>query len=458
MEGLDKNIAVNETSKISFVEKLAFGGGGFAGNIMIQSINMYLMFFYTDVFKINAMVAGTLFLVARLVDAVCDFTIGYLMDHTKTKWGKFRPFVMFGFIPFCILGVACFVVPGFSDSGKVVYAYVTYIGFMIATTVATLPGQAILPAITQEPMERVKLNNYAQFLGMTGMMIVAVGMMPFVQMLGGKSMAKGFILTMSIFAVIAAALYLFWISKVRERVVVKKVEEIKLKDALPIIFQNKYLLLLVGAFVFFMSGFTIRNNVQMYYLIYAVRRPDLIPTVGLLSMLPLIATILLVPVIVGKIGKKNALILGMSIVVISNVIQYFVGYNNLTAILVLTAVFGIGSGLFVPLVWGILPDTVDYAHWKFGKRTEGIITSTFVFTQKASSGIAGYIAGAALVAVGYMPNAAQSPATLNGISFLYNIGGAVFAVIAIIFMLFYDLDSKKYNEIVEDLHKRDAEN
>ncbi|GFP74529.1 MFS transporter [Clostridium fungisolvens] len=458
MEGLDKNIAVNETSKISFVEKLAFGGGGFAANIMIQSINMYLMFFYTDVFKINAMVAGTLFLVARLVDAVCDFTIGYLMDHTKSKWGKFRPFVMFGFIPFCVLGVACFVVPGFGDSGKVVYAYVTYIGFMIATTVATLPCQAILPAITQEPMERVKLNNYAQFLGMTGMMIVAVGMMPFVQMLGGKDMSKGFILTMSIFAVIAAALYLFWISKVRERVVVKKVEEVRLKDALPIIFRNKYLLLLVGAFVFFMSGFTIRNNVQMYYLIYAVKRPDLIPTVGLLSMLPLIATILLVPVIVGKIGKKNALILGMSIVVISNVIQYFVGYNNLTAILVLTAVFGIGSGLFVPLVWGILPDTVDYAHWKFGKRTEGIITSTFVFTQKASSGIAGYIAGAALVAVGYMPNAAQSPATLNGISFLYNIGGAIFAVIAIIFMLFYDLDSKKYNEIVGDLHKRDAEN
>lgn len=174
MEGVEINIGAGKEKKISLIEKLAFGGGGFAGNLLIQSVNMYLMFFYTDVFKMNAIVAGTLFLVARLVDSVCDFSLGYIMDHTKHKWGKFKPFVIFGLVPFCVLSVACFIVPSFGDTGNVVYAYVTYIGFMIATTVATLPCQAILPAITQEPMQRIKLNNFNQFLGMTGMMIVAV--------------------------------------------------------------------------------------------------------------------------------------------------------------------------------------------------------------------------------------------------------------------------------------------
>lgn len=456
MNNSDKNNSLNESTKIPFVEKLAFGGGGFAGNLMIQSVNMYIMFFYTDVFKINALVVGTMFLLARLVDAVCDFSIGYVMDHTKTKWGKFRPFVMVGFIPFCVLGVACFTVPGFGGTGKVVYAYITYIGFMIATTIATLPCQAILPAMTQDPMQRVKLNNFNQFLGMTGMMIVAVGMMPFVQMLGGTNMAKGFMLTMVVFAAISALLFLFWLSKVREKVVVKKPEEMKLKDALPIILKNKYLMLLVGAFVFFMCGFTLRNNTQMYYLIYAVKRPDLIPTVGLFSMLPLIATILLVPSIVGKIGKRNVLVLGMSIVAVATVIQYFVGYTNLNAILTLTVIFGIGSGLFVPTVWGMIPDAVDYGHWKFGKRTEGIVTATFIFTQKASSGIAAYIGGFLLVTVGYIPNVAQSAGTLNGISLLYNIGQAAFAVIAIVLMLFYDMSSEKFNGIISDLNKREA--
>ncbi|MCB2354606.1 MFS transporter [Clostridium estertheticum] len=458
MEGVEINIGAGKEKKISLIEKLAFGGGGFAGNLLIQSVNMYLMFFYTDVFKMNAIVAGTLFLVARLVDSVCDFSLGYIMDHTKHKWGKFKPFVIFGLVPFCVLAVACFIVPSFGDTGNVIYAYVTYIGFMIATTVVTLPCQAILPAITQEPMQRIKLNNFNQFLGMTGMMIVAVGMMPFVSMLGGKSVAKGFMLIMVIFAVIAALVLLFWIAKVEERVVVKETEAVSLREAFKVIFKNKYLLLLIGTFVFFMAGFTLRNNSQMYYLIYALKRPDLIPTVGLFSMLPLIATILLVPVIVSKIGKRNALVLGMVIVIVSNVIQYFVPFGNITMILVLTVTFGIGSGLFVPLVWGMLPDTVDYADWKFGKRTEGIITSTFVFAQKFSSGIAGYIAGVVLVVVGYIPNVAQSPATLKGISFLYNIGGASLSVVAIIFMLFYDMSNEKFKGIIDDLHKRESEN
>ncbi|URZ17265.1 MFS transporter [Clostridium felsineum] len=453
-----KTVAVDKAFdgkvKIPFSEKLAVGGGAFAANLVLQAVGMYLMFFYTDIFKISAIAAGTLFLVARIVDAVVDFTMGYVIDRTKTKWGKFRPWVMLGFIPFCVLGVLCFTVPGFTGTAKVVYAYVTYILFMITTTLTTLPSTAIQPAMTQEPMERVKINNYSQFLGMAGMMIVAVGMMPIVSKLGGKNQAKGFFFTMIIFGIIAAVLFLFWILKVRERIVVEKQEELKLKEAIPSLIRNKYLLLLVGTFVFFMSGFTIRNNVQMYYLIYDVKRPDLIPTIGLLSMLPLVLTILIVPAVIGKLGKKNTLILGMIIVAVTNTCQYFVGFSNITMIYIVTFISAIGSGLFLPSIWGMLPDTVDYAQWKFGIRTEGIISSTFIFCQKASSGIAGYIAGVALVAIGYVPNIAQSASAVKGISFLYNVAGSILSIVAVVFMLFYNLDAKKFDEIIEDLHKR----
>lgn len=455
MENLSNNKSLNNSAKISFGERTAFGGGAFAANLLIQVINMYLIFFYTDVFKISAITAGTLFLVARVLDSVVDFSMGYIIDRTKSKWGKFRPYVMFGCLPFCVLTVLCFVVPDFSEPVKVIYAYVTYLLTMVFTTVTTLPCTAILPAMTQDQTQRIKLSNLSQFLGMTGMMIVAVGTMPLVGIFGGGNQAKGFLITVSIFAIIAFVIFMNWGLRVRERVVVNKEQEkITLKEAFPIILKNKYLLLLSGAFVFFMSGFTIRNNSQMYYLIYTVQRPDLVPIIGLLSLLPLILTILLVTFIVGKIGKKNALILGMIIVIVTNISQYFVGIN-VNAILVLTVLSSIGSGLFLPLVWGMLPDTVDYAHWKFGKRAEGIVSSTFIFLQKCSSGVAGYIAGVALVAFGYIPNVVQSASTMSGISFLYNVAGSLLSIVAVVLMLFYDLDEKKFSKIIEELHNRE---
>ncbi|MDR3596333.1 MFS transporter [Clostridium sp.] len=455
MENVSTNTSLNNSVKVHLGEKMAFGGGAFAANLLIQVVNMYLIFFYTDVFKISAITAGTLFLVARVLDSIVDFSMGYFIDRTQSKWGKFRPYVMFGCLPFCVLTVLCFTVPNFSEPVKVIYAYVTYLLTMIFTTVATLPCTAILPAITQDQPQRIKLNNFAQFLGMTGMMIVAVGTMPFVGMLGGGNPAKGFFLTVSAYAVIGFVFFMIWSFKVRERVVIKKQhEKITLKEAFPLIIKNKYLLLLSGAFVFFMSGFTIRNNSQMYYLMYTVQRPDLIPIVGLLSMLPLILTILLVPVVVGKIGKRNALILGMSIVIVTNVSQYFAGVN-VNAILTLTVFSAIGSGLFVPLVWGLLPDTVDYAHWKFGKRSEGIISATFIFLQKCASGVAGYIAGIALVAFGYIPNVAQSAGTMKGISFLYNVAGSLLAIVAVVLMLFYDLSEKRLSQMIEETQQRD---
>lgn len=454
-ENLNTNKLRNNSKKLSFLEKLAFGGGNLAACLIMQPIASFLMFFYTDVYKISAVTAGTLFLVARILDSIVDFSMGYLVDRTKSRWGKFRPYVMFGCLPLSVLGVLCFTVPGFGETGKVIYAYVTYLLVMVLYSVVTIPCTAMLPAITQDPEERVKVNNYPQFLGMAALMFVVVFTMPLVGMLGKGDPAKGFFNTMVIFCSIALVLFLIFSAKVRERIVVERKEQLTLKQALPNLIKNKYLLLLIGTFVFFMSGFTIRNTVQMYYLIYAVQRPDLIPTVGLLSILPLILTILLVPTIVGKLGKKNALILGMVIVIVANTAQYFVSFNNITMIYVLTALGGVGSGLFVPLTWGMLPDTVDYAHWKFGNRTEGIISSTFVFAQKASSGIAGYLAGIILVAVGYVANAPQTAEAMKGISFLYNVAGSILALIAVIFMFFYDLDAKKYKEIIDDLHKRE---
>jgi sugar (glycoside-pentoside-hexuronide) transporter len=455
MENVSTNISLNSSSKISLGEKLIFGAGGFAGNLLIMSVGMYLMFFYTDVFKISAVTAGTLFLVARVVDSIVDFSMGYLIDRTKSKWGKFRPYVMFGFIPFCVLTVLVFTVPDLNEPQKVIYAYVTYLLVMVATTVATLPCQAILPALTQEPTERIKLNNFNSFFGMIGMMFVAVGTMPLVMMFGKGDLAKGFLITMIVFSSVAAVIFMIWTMKIREKVVVEKHAELRLKEALPMVFKNKYLLLLVGTFVFFMSGYTIRNNSQMYYLMYSLQKPDLVPVIGLLSMLPTVLTILLVPTIVGKFGKKNTLMMGIIIQVVANVCQYFVGLNNITMIFVLTAISAVGGGLFVPLIWGMLPDTVDYAHWKFGHRTEGVITATFVFLQKATSGFAGYIAGVILMAVGYIPNVVQSAETMNGISFLYNVAGSLLAIASLIFMFFYDLNDKKLVEMIEETHKRD---
>lgn len=457
MEALKIDISINEKNKLSFGEKLAYGGGNLANCLVFGMISSFLMYFYTDIYKISTVAAGTLFLVARILDAVIDFSMGFVVDRTKTRWGKFRPFIMFGCVPLCAFAILCFTVPNFGENGKIVYAYTTYLFLMVFYSIVSIPYTAMTASLTQDPIERISVSTFPQFFGMIGFLIVGAGTVPLAKIFGGDNQAKGYQFTMIFYCIVALILYAIMTSKAKERVVVENKDEISLKKAIPIIFKNKYLLLLCGYFILLGAAYTIRNSVQIYYYLYVLKREDLIPIAGLAGLLPVVAAVPFVPIFAKKMGKRNALILGTIITIFSYVGQYLVGFDNITMIMIFTAIGGFGTGLWIGFVWGMLPDTVEYAQWKFGVRTEGVIYSTFTFAQKVSQGIAGYVAGVLLLVVGYIPNVVQSAETLKGISFIYNLLLALISAGGLIFIFLYDLNQKKYNEILEELKKRECQ-
>jgi len=440
--------------KLSFFEKLCFGGGNLANCLILMMVSSYLMFYYTDIFKIDPIAVGTLFLIARFADAIIDFSMGFIVDHTHSRWGKFRPFIMFGCVPLLVFAILCFSAPDLSDNGKIIYAYITYLGVMVMYSVVSIPYTSMTSSLTLDPKERISVSTYPQFFGMFGNLIVTVITVPLVNHLGKGNDAKGYQYTMIAYCIVSLVLYILMVAKSKERVVIENQEKFPLKKALPVIFKNKPLMILVGFFVFAMASYTLRTSTQMYYYTYSLGRKDLIAVIGLVTMIPLVGIIPFIPKLTNIFGKKKLLIIGTGITALSSFVQYFVPFDSLGAIYICSAVNGLGTGIFVTLIWGMLPDTVEYSEWKNGIRTEGVIYSSFTFAQKVSMGLSGSLAGILLTTVGYSADKTLSPGTISGISGIYNLASGIGYIVAIIIVLFYDLSPEKYEIILDELRKR----
>lgn len=440
--------------KLSFFEKLAFGGGNLANCLVLMMISSYLMFYYTDIFKISPVAVGTLFLVARFADAIIDFSMGFIVDHTHTRWGKFRPFIIFGCVPLLCFAILCFTAPELSENGKIIYAYITYLGVMVMYSIVSIPYTSMTSSLTLDPKERVSVSTFPQFFGMFGNLIVTVITVPLVSILGNGNDKAGYQYTMIVYCIVALLLYILMVTKSKERVVIESQEQFPLKKAIPIIFKNKPLMLLVGYFIFAMASYTLRTSTQMYYYTYSLGRVDLIAIIGFVTMVPLVGIIPFIPKLTGILGKKNLLLAGTGLTAAASIIQFFVPFTNIPVIYLCSAMNGLGTGIFVTMVWGMLPDTVEYSEWKNGIRTEGVIYSSFTFAQKVSMGLSGSLAGILLSVVGYSANTVFTSSTLTGISFIYNVISGVGYIVAMIFIFMYDLTPEKYQMILTEINKR----
>ncbi len=438
---------------LKFREKMAYGLGDTASNIVFQTVMLYLAFFYTDVFGISPAFVGTMFLVVRIIDAITDPLMGALADRTQTKYGKFRPYLLWFALPFGAISVLAFTTPDFSETGKMWYAFLTYTALMMVYTAINIPYCALGGVLTADPKERVSVQSVRFVFAMLGGLMVTALTGPLVAYFGQGDQAKGYqlaILTMSVLGVVMFFLC-FWGTK--ERMSPPVSQQSKIKADFKALWQNDQWRILSLAAVFLLTGAVLRNTLAIYYVKYVLMQPDDIDTFLTLGMIGSIVGCMLAQPLAKRFCKiklyQSFQVLAALMCVVSLLAGAEAPVIALVAFVLWRLFFDAGS----PLLWAKMADTVDYGQWKTGIRTTGMVYSSIVFFIKLGLAIGGAAASWLLAGYGYEANITQSVATQDGILWSFCVYPAIGSLLVALVMQKYILNTQKVTEISADLQK-----
>jgi sugar (glycoside-pentoside-hexuronide) transporter len=344
--------------------------------------------------------------------------------------------------------------PDLSATGKIVYIYITYILYGIIYSFYDIPYWSLIPAMTEDSQERTRITLPPRLMSLLGGMIGGVATLPLVKVLGGGNDNRGFMIVAIIYSIIYVITGLIGFFSTKERIVLPRREHEKLVDSLFVIIKNTPLLLLFVASVCITVATAFRGAMGVYYFKYVVGN-DVMVSMFTLSFVPLtLLAMILAPLISRKIGKKITFILAMALMTSIFGVSFFIPGTMSILYMLLNMVAGFGNGLFIIVATSMFADTVEYAEWKIGKRSESIVFSMVTFMAKLSSALGGAIIAFGLSAIGYVPNIEQSARTLSGINQLMSIWPALIGLLSIIAILFYTLTEKKYSEIMVELQER----
>ncbi|MCP4750483.1 MAG: MFS transporter [Proteobacteria bacterium] len=438
--------------KVPVKEKISYGLGAMACNLVFNMTILYLLYYYTDVFGLAAAAVGTLFLVARIWDAVNDPIMGLIVDRTHTRWGQFRPYLIMGTIPMAIAMVLTFTTPDLGYTGKLIYAYVTYILLGMTYTTANLPYSSLTAVMTQDFDERSTISTIRMSFAIVGGLIVAVCTHPIVKSFPSEQ--TGYQVAGIIYAAIATILFVICFKNTRERVVPVKGKKYSFKDGVDLIFKNGPLIIVFIASLIIQLQYNIRSSVTVYLFKYNLGREELIPVYLGVTLLSCLVAMSLMPMLLKKIGKRNVYLLGLAISTVALIGFYYTPVTNIPMLFLFGIVWAVGGAGPLVCIWAMVPDTVEYGEWKTGKRGEGIIYSFDSFIQKVGIAFGGAFAGYVLQFVGYVPNVQQPQNVLDAIWDMYSIAPIIGNVIVVVCMLFYTLDKKKFDSILEELRTR----
>ena len=428
---------------------------GVGQNFIFAFWSGYMMMFYTDVFELAPAFVGMLFFGARVWDAVNDPMMGIVADKTRTRWGRFRPWLLFMPIPIGICLILNFTVPNLSGTAAMIYATVTYILMSMAFTAIDIPYWSMPSAMTTDPVKRTKIFSYSNLSTTMASTIAGMMIVPLLNTIGGGDMKKGFMGTAMVMAAIGVTLYLVGFKLVREHVEASS-EKFNYKKAGMALGQNKPLLIVLVSAVALNLGLIIKMSLQLYYVQYNLGTLDLVPMFSMIALPGTIMGSLLAPKISTKFGKKKTLIGSSLGLLLAGLAFMITPYSQVLLIMVLSAVQVTFIGLAMVVVSSMIADTIEYAEWKTGQRNEGVISSTRTFTTKLAMALAGLIAGGILTMSGYVPNAEQAQSTLTVFHLVASVLPGIVAVIACIPMKWYDLTEERHAEIIKEIEVRKA--
>jgi glycoside/pentoside/hexuronide:cation symporter, GPH family len=449
IQGLSEKPENNLDWKIPLGMKVGYGIGDFAFNLIFQTITLYLVYFFTDVFMIGATVAGAIFFIAKIWNAVCDPTMGFIADRAHSRWGKNRPFLLFGAIPVGFAFFLIFFAPQIPVFWRSVYALVTFLLFSALYSMVTIPYGALTASMTMNGDERSGLTGIRMACAILGTLVTAGAAKPIIAMFPNEVI--GFRMIGAIFGGICAIVLLTTFASVRERVQPPSEEHKSFKEDLKMVSKNRPFIILTVSTILQMVAISLLAIMINYYFKYNLGAEKDIPVA---FMCLFITAFLCMPFWVfmtKKIAKKSVLAIGTSLIAFVTLALFILNNPEMNLILGLFVLAGVGMSTVYLCPWAMIPDTVEYSQWKTGLRREGILYGFFNFAFKFSSAFAGFAAGLGLEFYRYAPNIKQEAYTLDGIRLLMSIVPCVFIIAGIMIILFYPIDEPLHKKMVEDI-------
>ena len=451
---VSKNKAI-QPNKLQLKNYIGFGLGDLAFNLFFQGVTLFLLFFYTDILGIEASIAGTIFLVATIWDAISDPIVGWIASNTRSRWGRYRGYLLWIPIPLGISYVLLFYQPDLE--GWALIAWVSFLQILFRTnfTLANIPYSSLSSEMTFDPVERSTLAMYRMFLGYAGALIVSVGTGVLMSKMAWLAEEDGYWRVAIIAAVVSAILFYICFKSTFELPQKNKQTTLKLEDALGMIRQNPPFWKLNLFVVVGMAGVVLLYQSLAYYFKYNLNNEAALGN-GMLYLF--IVLMLALPVwlkLTTLFGKPKTLMMGCIVLMIGSLGFYFHTLTNtsITLTYCYLSILGCGIGCMGFSFWAMLPDTVEYGEWKTGVRAEAIIFGFGLFFLKIGLGIGSFVLGLLLAYFGYTPNTTQTIETLNGLHALTTLALFFPALITLGIMLTYSLSASRYGEILRELDK-----
>jgi GPH family glycoside/pentoside/hexuronide:cation symporter len=465
------NQPVNEGLRRS--EYIGYALGDTASNLFFQTFGLFLTYYYTDVWGLAPAAIGTMFLIIRLVDAAADPLIGLMADRTQTRWGKFRPYLLWFAIPYGVCGYLLFASPDLSASGKLTYAYLTYGFMMLAYSFINVPYSSLLGVISPSPRTRTLASSYRFVGAFGGGLLISLLGRPLVKWLGDGADAtgkvvnelKGFQLTMLIFAALSVVMFLICFATTKERVTVPPGQETHAWGEVKELMRNYPWVMLLLSSIFSLSFIGLRNGSAIYYFKYVAGYDNQPILFGQLDRFTVFISLGMACQMLGsyclsffaRVADKRVLSVALtSVTAVCWAAFYFIPKDNFAVQLAVQALGTFCMGPASALVWAMYADVADYGEWKFGRRSTGLVYSASLFAIKTGTAVSGLLLPIILAKYGYVANVAQTSASILGITLTFSLFPAVFAVLKGVSLWIYPLGKGKVDQIERDLIARRA--
>ena len=441
--------------KLPIGEKIGYSLGDMAANFVFQAMLALQLDFYTHTFGLTAAQAGTLFLVVGLGVACFNPVMGMIADRTTSRWGKFRPWLLWTSVPFGIISVLTFTTPNLSPAAKIIYAWTTYILLRVIYTVNNVPYASLTAVMTQDPDERTSISSYRQIAANSAGFIVASLAIPMVKFFGRGDDARGYQVTMGLLSVLSVIFFIIAFFTTKERIQPDPQQKTSLGQDLSDLFSNRPWAILFLVTLFYFAAILVRGNVMLPYFRFVAGNVNLFAWFNGFGLGALLVGVAFSTAVSVRVGKRSLFIMSMILTGIFSAALYLIPPQATYLIIATEVLRQFSYGLSGPILWAMMGDVADYGEWKTGRRATGTVTAGVVFALWAGLALGGAIAGWLLSAYGLVSgDATQTTHTQTGILLTASVYAGLFFFAAAACLFFYPLTSEKNQSIANELTAR----
>jgi Na+/melibiose symporter-like transporter len=488
---------VVSSQKVSVIEKIGYSLGDLAANLIFQTLMTFLAFFYTDVYKIAPATASVIIFTGGMIGAFFNPVMGIIADRTMTRWGKFRPWILWTALPFGVMAMLAFSTPDFSPGGKIAYAMITYMLLVIVYSANNLPYASLSGVLTGDMAERNSISSYRFVAVMIAQFIVQGLLLPLVLILGDGDKTRGFENTMAVFAVTGVIFFIITFLTTKERIIPKPEQKSSVKEDLTDLVRNKPWIAMLILTVFVFITLSLKGGMYVYYFenylseqhladflehigfngfiaglnsmltgmgLHGFTWPEDAPTSGFSlfnagGIIMMIIGIMVSKSLADRFGKRDVFGISLFLSALCLLLFYFYAPQSIALVFLTQLAHGFFYGITTPLLWAMIADVADYSEWKNNRRATAIIFSAMIFGLKAGLSIGGALVAGILAAYGYDEQlAVQSAETINGIKLSLSVYPTLTFCVSVACLFFYEIGKKKEMLIQEELMARRPEN